>query len=418
MSNDAKVAASGSHMIATKSSTRSDEFIWNVSQSSGITPGRTVILEYRRAPRPNERMLDLILDYDVANADGVNPFNMFNIWYGCDEIKIRANGARLLRWDKSQSQLHYRSQISRMYDDQADIDNQWYEEYTAGAALGGGLLVPVVVGAGATVTGFRSYFKHISHVLRNLELRDISLIEIEIRLSAQNAKPYQWCLYAGGNLTNLSYNNLRCMSVHEVHAGSVPRPFGNNYHSMHYYEYEQYVFPQGQHNMNVAASTHSVPIHTLFPQRQNIQAIMVYAKDTAANAFNVFDSAFISKMELKYSGEQIHERRYESTKARYHEEREFFRHHFGHVPFYNPTSAIWGKTFLEDGIFDVSDVHEEQPGVIHQGKVIISGISNVNNLILDITSGAVPATATSDLVVVLLYHNVYRMVNSKLKKIL
>jgi hypothetical protein len=401
-----KSVASGSKQIHVDraNSQKTTEKLWLTANPSVQYNGTLLKCELRHAPMANTEQVRVWSEMTVQN-NGAVPVEMLDpIPNSFETIRLRINGKEVYDKDRSEGRNHYVYRLCSKFQDKKERDNYYYKStgvtpaYDATGALNG-----VTVPAGGSVTFISDWSINVDDSFgAGLPMERITLQELEMKTATNG---FNVCNPQAA-ISDLQINNIKFYSLWKHRSDSIPRGM----YSLYIPRFDQFVIPAGSHGLT-AISTYRHQLHTSHPIKSHIIACFVYVSDNSdPDAYKTFDSSWVKKLNILESGRDDFKYRYEDERKIFYQADKFYKHrHNVHLP-RNPTDG--SRTGILDCLVDLSHQFESanhgHEGANSNSNVVISGYSNINNLILEV-SNSVPLSATSDLHFLLFYPEISKI---------
>jgi hypothetical protein len=410
-SREHHVTAVGSHIIhQEKLTTALEEYQWNINVSNGITfTGNQLIrAEYRHTPR-FETCENLFVDYVIRN-DGATDVRVLPLWTQIREFRVYINNKRVVDLNREEElRSRWNDTLLTAYEDDQTRQNYNHVATGEGTVLepATNRFQPVTLAAGGGQRQFHLKLADVWAGFKALALNKIGLLEIEFVVS--NRQDFVSDL----GLADLVINDLTMYSKHKQWYGGVPPSLSAN-HTFLQHEYDTLILTPNQHNFSTTPNSElRVTVSTDFPKRRYIQRLLVYSRVPGdPEAFRLIQSDWVSSMELRRGGRQIHatENHYDTRRKIYKEVLDYYHKHY-HMSLRTVTGELGhGESFFTNFIdcTTLQNTLNEAAGNRHINKQL-NGIDNFSNLELVIRNDATLAPADSDVVILLEYYRFDRL---------
>lgn len=410
-SPNSKLVSVGSHNVSKCPPTNLVEYQWDINNHGQITytSGQLIKMTYRHAPK-GQTLESVFMDYRVVNNSGV-PVSVLPLWSSIRELRVYINNKKTIDFNREeQCRLSWLNKLLTSHDTDGARDNDWFVKTGVPTVLdGANLLNPVVIAAGDSHQ-FHLNFEDWSDMFSgSMPLHRVGLIEVEFNLSSRA----DFVCSPQAELGNLQIEDLTVYSRHKEHLQPPPSSMAS--YTMFHRDYDIFQLAPSQHPFDTApaGTEFDINISTEFPKRTLISRILVYARDPASpDAYRQIDSSFISKIELLRGGLT-----FLGTDNHYDTERKIFkeisnwlkRHHSTAWPT-KPSDVNHGDSFPAMFV-DCSTVQHNlnTQASADMKHVEVNGTSNLNNLVLRLTSNGGVTSATANLVTVVEYYRFDRL---------
>jgi len=390
--SDGKVIASGGAVVRKESSySEYREVQLTVNQTNGVVfnnTSRILKFELRRSPR-NERIEDVILEWEETNPSAVPVVKLPSFWNCIDSIRVLLNNKEVVDWKSIHGiKNEWRDRLFTSFKNERDRDyNLAYKADAGGLQTPAGLIQAITIPAGESRTMYASFNDILPGVFHNLSWKNLFLLEFELTFTNQ-----QNLIGDVPEVLQVTHNNILCYARTKALNLHVQKAFSN--HTLYHNEHEVLRFPDGPLHVG-GTGVLQVDLHTFIPRRTNIQRIIVYSQPDATfpDAYREFGNRFIGSLLLERNGDDFQATRwfYENRRQIQNNVQKYYRRTHGGVTgvIANVDTVGYGVAFPEIFI-DCSTLSKTAnvTPILETKTVCSDGIDNHSNLNLIITCDA------------------------------
>ena len=400
---DGKTIASGGVVVRKEHSyAEFKEVQWSVNNPNGFpfsNTSRLLKFELRRPPK-NESIDEIVICWEEENPTG-NPVTKLPTFFNCvDSLRVMINNKEVVDMKNIYGiRTEWRDRLYTRYNNHLERDYAWNWR-TGNATLEvAGLIDPVTINAGDSVTLYASMSDILGGVFDGLVMSKINLIEIEMTLASE-------VRFVGNNADSLAvlHNNIQVYSKHKVNTLPVPRQFAN--WTLNHNEHEV-IRIESPSPLHIGGSgTMSIDLHQFIPKRTNIRRIHIFEHggDADPSAYRSLDSFMFGALRLERNGDPVlaTEWFYRDRRSVVHQGQKYFnRHHGGVTATVTPGTLGFGENMSEYFIDCTALTKTINFSPAQETKVAASeGIDNQDNLNLVVSTVSALAPLTARIVVV------------------